>query len=56
VRGFSLPANHRSPLIVVSAFSARAESALGHRVVAIAADACEWMLPGLLPGILQCHL
>jgi len=56
VRGFSLPALYRSPLIVVSAFSAGAKSTLAHRVVAVATDASEWMLPGLLSGILQSHL
>jgi hypothetical protein len=56
VRGFSLPALYRSPLVIISAFSAGAKSALTYRVVAVATDACEWMLPGLLSGILQCHL
>jgi hypothetical protein len=56
VWGFSLPALYRSPLIVVSAFSARAKSTLAHRVVAISTNASQWMLPGLMPGILQCHL
>jgi hypothetical protein len=56
VRGFSLPALYRSPLVIIAAFSAGAKSTLAHRVVAISTDASEWMLPGLLPGILQCHL
>jgi len=56
VRGFSLPALSRSTLVVIPALTARTKSALTHRVVAISTDASEWMLPGLLPGILQCHL
>jgi len=56
VRGFSLPVLYRSPLVIIAAFSAGAKSTLAHRVVAISTDASEWMLPGLLPGILQCHL
>jgi hypothetical protein len=56
VWGFTLPAVYRSPLVIIAALSAGAKSTLAHRVVAISTDASEWMLPGLLPGILQCHL
>jgi len=56
VWGFSLPALYRSPLVIIAALSTRAESALGHRVVTVATDASERMLPGLLSGILQSHL
>jgi len=56
VRGFSLPALYRSPLIVVSAIPARTKSALLYRVVAVTTDASERMLPGLLSGVLQSHL
>jgi hypothetical protein len=54
--GLFLSALYLPPLVVVAAFSARTKSALTHRVVAIAADASEWMLPARGLGILQCHL
>jgi hypothetical protein len=56
VRGFSLPALYLSTLVVIPALTARTKSALTHSVVAIAADASEWMLPARGLGILQSHL
>jgi hypothetical protein len=55
VRGFSLPALYRSPLVVIAAISIT-KRALTHRLIAISAYADKRMLPWLLSGVLQCHL
>jgi hypothetical protein len=54
--GLFLSALYRSTLVVIPALTARTKSALLYRVVAVTTDASKRMLPGLLSGILQCHL